>query len=74
MVLFTVSLPKYYLFSLPHYALIGLVLIHLLFLNSVLVNLTIGGLLGHKVSIDQPLLSLSLGSLVGVTFYMVTCL
>ena len=57
---------KYYLlifllkccfFSLPHYALIALMLIPLLIPDIASVNLTIGGSLGQKVSIVQPLLS-----------------
>ena len=44
-------------FSLPDYALIGLVSIPLLFQDSVSVNLTMGRSFSHKVSIVQPLLS-----------------
>ena len=44
-------------FSLPDYALIGLVSIPLLFQDSVSVILTMGRSLSHKVSIVQPLLS-----------------
>ena len=54
MILFT-YLSTY--FSLPDYALVGLVSIPLLFQDSVSVNLTMGRSLSHKVSIVQPLLS-----------------
>ena len=65
---------KYYLlifllkcdfFSLPHYALIVLMLIPLLFQDTASVNLTVGGSLGQKVSIVQPLLLTRFVSLVG---------
>ena len=39
---------KCYFFSLPHYALITLMLIPLLFQDTASVNLTIGGSLGQK--------------------------
>ena len=52
-----IFLLKCYFFSLPHYALIVLILIHLLYQDTVSVNLIMGGSLGHKVSIIQPLLS-----------------
>ena len=52
-----IFLLKCYFFSLPHYALIVLMLIPLLFQDTASVNLTIGGPLGQKVSIVQPLLS-----------------
>ena len=48
---------KCYFFSLPHDALIVLMLIPVLFQDTASVNLTIGGSLGHKVSIVQPLVS-----------------
>ena len=57
---FLIFLLKCYFFSLPHYAVIVLMLILLLS-----VNLTIGGSLGHKLSIDRPLLSTCFVSLVG---------
>ena len=52
-----IFLLKCYFFSLPHYALIVLLLLPLLFRDTTSVNLTIGGSLGQKVSIVQPLLS-----------------
>ena len=52
-----IFLLKCYFFSLPHYALIALMLIPLLFQDTASVNLTIGGSLGQKVSIVQPLFS-----------------
>ena len=62
---FLIFLLKCYFFSLPHYAVIVLMLILLLFQDTASVNLTIGGSLGHKLSIVQPLLSTCFVSLVG---------
>ena len=62
---FLIFLLKCYFFSLPHYAVIVLMLILLLFQDTASVNLTIGGSLGHKLSIVQPLLSTCFLSLVG---------
>ena len=52
-----IFLLKCYFFSLPHYAMIVLMLIPLLFQDIASINLIIGGSLGQKVSIVQPLLS-----------------
>ena len=54
------------IFYLPHYTLIGLVLIPLLFQDSILVILTMGGSLGHKCLLFNHCFQLELFHFMGV--------